>query len=246
MPRIIAENEWLFAIDKPAGLIVHSDGRTEEASLAQWLIERHPYLEDIGAWISPQGVSYPVAGIVHRLDRTTSGVVLAAKTHEAYDYLKKEFKERRIKKSYRAYVYGTLPQKGRIVAEIMRSSAAPKRWYARPCDEDDIRAAITEWNVLGTRTDVSGEVASYLEVMPLTGRTHQLRVHFSSIGHPIVSDHLYASDRKPLFGFTRPALHAYSISLTLPDGTRADYSEPLPEDFDPGSSSGTASTSASR
>ena len=231
--RIIAETEELLVLNKLAGLIVHSDGRTQEPSLADWIVEKYPALADVGEpWISPQGERVLLPGIVHRLDRTTSGVMLIAKTPEVYTYLKNEFKERRIEKTYRAIVYGHMDASdGKIVAEIMRSSEAPKRWYSQPCDGDDKRAAITDWRLLKHLTDPeTGELASYVEIYPRTGRTHQIRVHFASIGHPIVADHLYAADRAPMLGFNRPALHAYSISVVL-KGEKATFVAPLPPDF---------------
>ena len=257
MPRVIAENEWLIAINKPAGLIAHSDGRTQEPSLAEWIGERYGALRGVGDdWISPQGEHVPLNGLVHRLDRSTSGVILAAQTPEAFEYLKREFKERRVEKKYLAWVCREpvsgfalrlasetnapqwvrmpgakrlgleLNEKGTIVAEIMRSSERPKRWYARPCDESDPRAAITDWKLLKTK-----DGASLLEISPKTGRTHQIRVHMASIGHPLVADHLYAPDRASILGFSRPALHAESISLMLPSGSKATYVAPLPPDF---------------
>lgn len=228
MPRLIEENEWLIAIDKPAGLIVHSDGRTIEPSLADWIGENYPALRGIGGgWASPQDEKIALNGIVHRLDRGTSGVIIAAKTEKMFEYLKKEFKERRVEKKYLALVYGTFEEvEGTIIAEIMRSKVPPKRWYSRQCEIDDPRAAITEWRVLESKDDVS-----LLELSPKTGRTHQIRVHLVSIGHAIVADHLYAVDREAILGFTRPALHAKSISLTLPSGTRVTYEAPMPEDF---------------
>ncbi len=227
VPIVIAETNEILVLDKPAGLIVHSDGRTEEPSLAGWILQEYPELKDVGGpWISPQGESVPLPGIVHRLDRTTSGVLLVAKTPEMYAYLKKEFKERRVEKIYRAYVYGRMETKeGRIVAEIMRSSEPPRRWYSRPCEENDVRAAITDWKLLKQL-----EKAAYLEVRPRTGRTHQIRVHLASIGHPVVADHLYSSGRELILGFKRPALHAYSISLTLA-GQKTTFTAPLPSDF---------------
>jgi 23S rRNA pseudouridine1911/1915/1917 synthase len=226
---VIAENDWLIALDKPAGLIAHSDGRTVEDSLARWIGERFPALRGVGGhWISPQGEHVPLNGLVHRLDRTTSGLVIAAKNDEAFAYLRQQFKDKRVEKRYLAWVYGKPSQDaGRIVAEIMRSSDKPKRWYARETSEDDPRAAITDWNVLQSK-----ENASLLEVTPRTGRTHQIRVHLSHIGCPIVSDHLYAAERQPMLGFTRSALHAEMIALTLPDETRGEYHAPLPQDFE--------------
>ena len=243
VPRIIAETDEILVVDKPAGLIVHSDGRTIEPSLADWVAKEYPALSgagrpstgaghgSVGVWVSPQGERVQLNGIVHRLDRTTGGVVLVAKTEEMFAYLKNEFKERRVEKTYRAIVHGHMEsESGKIVAEIMRSSEPPRRWYARPCEESENRAAITEWRLLKKLEDKdTGEAVSYVEVQPKTGRTHQIRVHFASIGHPLVGDRLY-SERPPLLGFKRPALHAYSILFTL-NGKKAMFTAPLPPDF---------------
>lgn len=225
-PRIVAENEWLIAVDKPTGLIVHSDGRTEEPTLVDWLLTKWPHLKDVGEpWISPQGESIARPGIVHRLDRTTSGVMIVAKTQEAWEYLRGEFKARRVEKTYRALVHDILEKNsGRIVAEIDKGGT-PKRWFAKDTTEDDVRAAITDWRVLERR-----DGTTYLEAMPRTGRTHQLRVHFAHIGHGIVGDHIYA-EGKPDFGFGRVMLHAYSISLRLSSGEQVTYTSPVPQGF---------------
>jgi len=225
-PRIITENEWLIVLDKPAGLIVHSDGRTVEPSLADWLLTKWPALTGVGeAWLSPQGESIPRPGIVHRLDRTTSGVMIVAKTQEAWEYLRGEFKARRVEKIYRTLVHGFMEQQsGRIVAEIDKGGT-PKRWFAKDTDESDVRAAITDWKILERRDGLT-----YIEAMPRTGRTHQLRVHFAHIGHSIVGDHIYA-EGKPDFGFKRVMLHAYSISFALPDGEKVSYTAPLSREF---------------
>ncbi len=227
-PRVIGETEDFLVVDKPAGLIVHSDGRTVEPSLADWILGNYPALASVGeSWISPQGERVPCPGIVHRLDRSTSGAMLIAKTPEAFAQLKTLFKERNIQKIYLAYVHGHMAEsEGRIVAEIVRSSIPPKRWYARPCGESDVRAAITAWKLLMNLD----EDAAYIEARPLTGRTHQIRVHCASIGHPLVADHVYAPEKRPILGFTRPALHASSISLEYM-GTPYAFSAPLPPDF---------------
>lgn len=233
-PTIVAETADIIAVVKPSGLITHSDGRTEEPSLAEWLVARYPHLAEVGEpWVSPQGESVRVGGLVHRLDRGTGGVLIAAQNNEAFAYLRNEFKERRVEKTYLAYVYGHMDAaEGRIVAEIARSSGVPRRWYARTCEEGDTRAAITDWKLVRNVTDPgTGEDAALLELRPETGRTHQIRVHLASIGHPIIADHLYATERPRVLGFERPALHASSIVLTLQGGERVRYEAPLPPDF---------------
>ncbi len=231
VPEVIAETDDVLVLNKPAGLITHSDGRTVEPSVAEWITDRYPMLADVGEpWVSPQGEKVRVCGLVHRLDRTTSGVLVAAKTNKVFTYLKGEFKERRVEKTYHALVHGRMEGAGTIVAEIARTGTVPKRWYAKPRDQSHSRAAITEWRVI-KNFEVDGAPVTYLELTPKTGRTHQLRVHLTSIGHPMVGDHLYAPDRPTLLGFTRTALHAYSISLTLA-GEPQTFTAPLPADFE--------------
>lgn len=238
-PSVLFESKELLVIDKPMGLIVHRDGRTFEPSVAEWVLHHYPELADVGEpWTSPQGETISLPGIVHRLDRTTSGVLLIAKTAEMYQYMKQQFRERKIEKTYRAWVYGHMnpsnssgQASGTIIAEIVRTKDVPKRWMARPTTREDARAAITNWTVQKEITDpTTGEAASLLEITPETGRTHQIRVHLASIDHPIVADHLYAAVRNPILGFSRPALHAHGISLVI-DGKRHTFTAPLPHDF---------------
>ena len=232
---VLYEDENVLVINKPAGLITHSDGRTKEPSVAEWMLEKYPASRDVGEpWTSPQGEVILRPGIVHRLDRGTSGVMILAKTNEAYAFLKKQFGDRSTEKLYRALVYGH-PRKdaGVIEAEIVRLRTVPPRWgVAREGESRKHREAVTEWQVLSRSTDPAlGEKAAYLEARPKTGRTHQIRVHFKHAGHPVVCDPLYANGRPCLFGFSRPALHAFSLSLTLPSGERRTFEAPLPGDF---------------
>jgi 23S rRNA pseudouridine1911/1915/1917 synthase len=232
---ILYEDSDVVVIAKPVGLITHSDGRTQEPSVAEWMLERYPMSQDVGEpWTSPQGEVIVRPGIVHRLDRGTSGVMILAKTDEAYAFLKKQFEDRSTEKRYRALVYGHPKEDaGVIKAEIVRLRSIPPRWGVARAEEDrKHREAVTEWQVFSRSTDpATGEKATYLEACPKTGRTHQIRVHLKHLGNPVICDPLYAKGRPCLFGFKRPALHALSLSITVPSGERRTFEAPLPADF---------------
>lgn len=235
-PIILFENDELLVVDKPAGLIVHSDGRTVEPTLADWVLSHAPGTREVGEpWVSPQGEVVLRPGIVHRLDRTTSGVMVVAKTQDSYYALKAQFQERSVKKEYRAFVYGhPRAEGGQIEAEIVRIRSTPPRWgVARPHEEKKHRAALTEWHLTLRGSDrKTGAAVSSLTLVPHTGRTHQIRVHLKHLGNPVICDPLYASGQSCLLGFTRPALHAHRLTCTLPDGTRTLFEAPLPSDFE--------------
>lgn len=232
---ILYEDADVLVVDKPAGLIVHSDGRTAEPSVADWILEKYPELAGVGEpWTSPQGEMVARPGIVHRLDRGTSGVLIIAKTSEAHAFLKQQFQDRTTEKAYRAFVYGHPAQDaGTIEAEIVRIRSVPPRWgVARAGEDKRERAAITAWHALARGVDSgTNEKVAYLEARPKTGRTHQIRVHLKSINHPVVCDPLYAKGRPCLLGFARPALHAFSLAITLPSGERRIFEAALPADF---------------
>lgn len=240
-PEVIYEDDEVLVINKPAGLIVHSDGRTEEPSVALWIAEHYPKTVGVGEpWTSPQGQVIDRPGIVHRLDRTTSGVMIIAKTQAAHEFLKAQFQGREVTKEYRAFVYGHPKGDGGVIeAEIRRTRTNPPRWTAEGGDYAKRRAAITEWKVVRQGYDKNlhvghanlGESVSELAVFPRTGRTHQVRVHLLYIHHPVIGDHLYAPERPALLDFTRPALHAYRLTLTLPTGVKKTFEAPFPADF---------------
>ncbi len=233
---IIYEDADVLVINKPAGLIVHSDGRTQEPSVAEWVLAWYPALKEVGEpWTSPQGEVIPRPGIVHRLDRDTSGVMILAKTQEAYAFLKSQFQSRETEKTYHAFIYGhPKAEQGVIEAEIVRIRSVPPRWgVAREGEAKAHRAAVTAWRVLARGEDIAThEKVAYVEAQPKTGRTHQIRVHFKYLNHPVVSDPLYAKGKPQLLGFARQALHARALAIMLPSGERRTFGAPFPEDFE--------------
>ncbi len=233
-PKILYEDEFLLALDKPSGLLVHGDGRSEEETLVSWINKNYPDLADVGEEQTLQnGEIIKRPGIVHRLDRDTSGVILVAKTKEAHAYLKEQFQNRKVDKIYNAVVWGNFSEdkmEGIIEKPIGRSASDFRKWSAEFGAKGEMREAITHYSVLAQNKEFA-----YLEVKPKTGRTHQIRVHLKSISHPVVCDKLYGS--KPCIpesclGFPRLALHALSIRLQLPNQTFIQIESPLPTEFE--------------
>ncbi|MCX6736366.1 MAG: RluA family pseudouridine synthase [Candidatus Parcubacteria bacterium] len=225
---ILYEDKDLLAVNKPSGLIVHSDGRTKEPSLSDWLIQKYPDIKKVGEpWRAIDGSIIWRPGIVHRLDRETSGVLLIAKTPEAFEFFKKQFQERRIKKTYRSFVYGIVKNDtGFIDKPIGRSRNDFRKWSAEYGARGDRREAATSYKVLER-----GKGATYIEAYPETGRTHQIRVHLKAIGHPVVHDTLYAPKGLKILGFSRTALHSFCVDVVTPAQKVLHIEAPLPEDF---------------
>lgn len=227
-PTILFENNDLVVINKPSGLMVHGDGRNVEPTVADWFAETYPASKEVGepAKLS-DGRIIPRPGIVHRLDADTSGVLVLAKTQEAYAYLKTQFQERTIKKVYVAFVYGNVrDDRGIINRPIGKSRRDPRLRTAMRGARGMMRDAITHYRVMAR-----GDGVTELELRPKTGRTHQIRVHMQSMNHPVVCDPLYAPGKEPLLGFERLALHARSLSFAMPNGEEISIEAPLPEDF---------------
>ncbi len=224
---IIFEDENVLVLNKPAGLVVHGDGRTEEKTLSDWLINNYPEIENVGEpW-----KEIPRPGIVHRLDRDTSGVMIVAKNQDTYEFLKEQFKEREVKKEYLAFAHDHFKEEeGEIDRPIGKSKSDFRRWSAQPGSRGVQREAITLWETL-KEVPFGSKVYTYIRLMPKTGRTHQLRVHLKAIHHPIVCDSLYAPKRECALGFNRLALHASKLTVELPGGEVEEFEAPLPEDF---------------
>lgn len=231
-PVIIFEDEKILVINKPAGLVVHSDGKTKEPTVADWLVEAYPRIKEVGEpWVNEKEEVIPRPGIVHRLDRETSGIMVIAKTQESFEFLKEQFQERTIQKTYRAFAYDSFKEsEGEIDRPIGKSKTDFRKWSAQPGSRGVQREAHTAWEVLQT-VEEKGKVYVYLDLTPTTGRTHQLRVHLKAIHHPIVCDKLYAPNRECALGFERLALHAYSLTIPDAQGSTQTFKAPLPDDF---------------
>lgn len=167
------------------------------------------------------------------VDRETSGVLLIAKTDKGFLHLKEQFQNRTIKKNYNTFLYGILKEsEGTINRPISRSRKDFRLWSAQRGGRGEAREAITNYKVLKTNDEIGEEGVTYAEVQPLTGRTHQIRVHFKAINHPVVADPLYAPKRESILGFQRVALHAKFLTFTNIDGEIISVEAPLPNDFE--------------
>lgn len=215
--NILYEDDDLLVIDKPAGMVVHPAPGHTSGTLVNAILYHCPDLRGVG------GVERP--GIVHRLDKDTSGLILVAKHDRAHRELQRQFKEREIEKAYLALVEGHLqPKEGRIEAPIGRD----KRHRKRMAVIRDGREAVTEYRVIAYYDDYT-----LVEVYPLTGRTHQIRVHFAFIGHPLVGDTVYGRRKQRLKPWLkRQFLHAHRLRFRLPrTGEWVEFTSPLPEDL---------------
>ncbi len=223
---VLYEDVDMLAVDKPAGLVVHADGRTKEATLADWVLKKYPALKDVGGMHTLDAGRYVSrAGILHRLDRETSGVMVIAKNDETFYFLQRQFLDHSIEKTYNAFVVGELERsEGIIDLPIGRSRSDFRQWTTGKDARGTLRKAITNYRVL---KHVRG--FSFLELRPGTGRTHQLRVHLKAVGHPIVCDKRYGS--ACMLGFKRLALHARAIRFLDPSGKELSIESPLPTDF---------------
>ncbi len=205
---VLYEDDDVVVIIKPVGVLSHSKGAfNPEATVASWLRGRL------------KSMSGERAGIVHRLDRATSGVMICAKTPEAHTWLQKQFSQRKVKKTYQAVVFGHMKDEIFIIdMPIARNPKQPQTFHA----SENGKSALTECRVLQ-----ESKAYSLVELKPYTGRTHQLRVHLQHIGHEIAGDVLYGA---------RPAdrlyLHAYLLELTLPNRERKIFTAPIPSEFE--------------
>jgi 23S rRNA pseudouridine1911/1915/1917 synthase len=226
--EIVFEDQDLLVVNKPPGLVVHPGAGHRQGTLLNALVHHCPELKDIGE------VSRP--GLVHRLDKDTSGLLVAAKTAQAHAALVAQFQAHAITKIYQALVWGRLPEtEGRIEKEVGRHPTARQKMsvHARRG-----KPAVTFWRVL---KEFPGPL-TLVQLSPQTGRTHQLRVHLASEGHPVLGDATYGggvsrlTSHPALTGFKslvhRQLLHAWRLEITHPrTNEKLNWEAPLPEDF---------------
>ncbi len=213
---IIFEDEHLIAVDKPAGMVIHPAPGHSSGTLVNALLHHCKDLAGIG------GVERP--GIVHRLDKDTSGLIIVAKSEPAHKTLVEQFKERKIYKEYLAIVKGNVKKdKDSIHDSIGRHKKHRKKMDIRALNG---REAYTEYQVIHR-----SEIWSYVRLMPKTGRTHQIRVHMASIHHPVIGDNLYGG-KSTHHQMERQALHAHRLQLKHPvTGLNLSFFSPLPSDM---------------
>ena len=263
--KILYEDKDILAIDKPSGISVHADGKNKQKTVTDWVLKNYPKMENVGEPIIAKDLSslsegkslatkntliIKRPGIVHRLDKETSGVLLLAKNQKAFEFLKNQFKDREVKKTYNAIVSGWVKDdRGVINKPIGRSPSDFRRRLAGRGARGEMREAVTEYKVLkrfeilavGERWDLKNSKRSdlketfhkfsYLELKPKTGRTHQIRVHMKFLNHPVVCDSLYDPKGFCPIGVDRLALHAESIEFKDLKGKTIKIESPLPKEF---------------
>jgi 23S rRNA pseudouridine1911/1915/1917 synthase len=223
--EIIYEDKNIIVVNKPAGISVHPNDVEKENTLVNALVANFPEIKSIndgseGAWMRP--------GIVHRLDKDTSGAMVVARNQKTFVELKRKFADREIEKNYVALVYGHLEKKSGIVdAPIARSASFKKQKIAYGKIKGTARPAVTEYKLLKRYSGFD-----FVEALPKTGRMHQIRVHLAYLGHPIVGDAKYK--RKDLIQpteVTRQLLHAQKLKFEL-WGKKYSFEARLPKDFE--------------
>ncbi len=240
---ILHEDAVLLVIDKPPGMVVNNATTVQGATVQDWAsahlsisapehIVKAQVLAD-GTVIRDIEAEFRArAGIVHRIDKETSGCLVIAKNPQAFDALQRQFKEREIHKTYLAIIHGNLvPQEGEIRAPVGRLPWNREQFGIVPGGKD----AVTLYVVRSAGESPDGEAISLVELMPQTGRTHQIRVHLKYVNHPIVGDYLYAgrkTARADRLWAPRVMLHAWKISFAHPtSGQTLAFEAPMPDDM---------------
>ena len=229
--KIIYKDENIIVVDKPAGIKVHPSSFEEDDTLVNFLIAKFPEIKNVSDGSPGSDLR---SGIAHRLDKDTSGIMIVARNQKAFSELKRLFQERKIEKKYLALVFGKLKdKKGIIIKPIARAGNYKKQVIAGRKTKTKIREAVTEYKVIKEFDNYS-----LVEVVPKTGRMHQIRVHFFSLGNPIVGDKIYKlkskvqpfSSSRLILNAKRQLLHSESIKFEL-KGNKYSFQSEIPDDF---------------
>lgn len=226
-PEIIFENKEFVAVNKPAGLLVHPTialkDKTKRHTLTDWLAKKYPEIKTVGDDPKMR------PGVVHRLDKDTSGVILVARNQKYFEYLKGLFQKHLIRKNYLALVWGKVePKKGVINMPIGLKAGTTRRTVHGGKMQKE---AVTEYEVAEyLRDPKTEEIFSLVKVYPRTGRTHQIRVHFAALHHSVIGDPLYGRKTNP-FGLEKQFLHAEFLEFDTAENERVKIEAPLPDDL---------------
>lgn len=216
---ILYEDEDVLVVNKPAGLLVHPAPGEKQVTLVDALLKYAPQMKKAGE-------DENRSGIVHRLDKEASGVLITAKTPTAFRHLKRQFAERQTEKYYTVLVMGDVKDKAGTIRFPIARSSTRARMAARP-ESQEGKEAITHFEVSAHYT-----TSTLLDVKIETGRTHQIRAHFFALGFPVAGDTLYMrKDIKPVPDLQRLFLHARALTVTLPSGERKTFEAPLPPEL---------------
>jgi 23S rRNA pseudouridine1911/1915/1917 synthase len=221
---ILYEDSCLLVLDKPAGMDTHGFSARDDSTLANFLVARRPEVQTIGK-------SRWEPGLIHRIDRDTSGLVLVAKTQASFEQLRLQFRRRQIKKSYWALVWGITAAEGDVAYPLAHDPQNPRRMQA--ITGISRRKRQKSWQALTRFRKVKDSRGlSLLKVEMESGVTHQIRAHLSAIGHPIVGDALYGAENRETFGLQRQFLHAAAIEFHHPEsGQPTKIKSELPDDL---------------
>jgi 23S rRNA pseudouridine1911/1915/1917 synthase len=222
---VIYEDAALLALNKPAGMDCHGFSGRDNATLANFLVARWPELTGVGK-------SRWQPGLVHRIDRDTSGLVLVAKQQAGFDELRAQFRRRAVKKKYLALVQGSTPRQGKIARPLAHDPKDPRKMLPALTSQEGaigskVWPALTRYRKVGEQNGLS-----FLQLEMETGVTHQLRAHLACIGHPIVGDLLYGAAPKKDLGLARHFLHASGLSFCHPvSGKALSLEAPMPREL---------------
>ncbi len=231
-PKVIYEDENFVAVNKPAGILVHAaHAESGEPTLVDWLSARYPEIRSVGD--DPKNRP----GIVHRLDKDTSGVILVARNQDYFDYLKGLFQKREIQKTYLVLLSGRLKEARGIIEKPIGLKPGTVKRTTKTDRAKLVKEAVTEYLVKARLEYDDPDTAekektpySLVQAFPKTGRTHQIRIHFASLGTPVAGDKLYGQKRDPL-NLPGQFLHAESVEFSLKSGSRIKISADLPDDL---------------